>query len=54
MTRNNHNPKNPKEETSMKTTEHCSVCGGVCLTSWQIMCRCCAACMDHQAHWKDA
>lgn len=38
----------------MKTIEHCSVCGGVCLTRWQIMCHMCSACMEQQEHWKDA
>lgn len=37
----------------MSVIEHCQVCGGTCLTSWQIMTRLCAACMEHEDEWRD-
>lgn len=37
----------------MSTITRCQVCGGVCLTSWQITTRTCAACLTQQRHWRD-
>lgn len=36
----------------MSTIEHCRVCGGVCLTSWQIKTRLCAACIERDENWQ--
>lgn len=37
----------------MAIIEHCRVCGGVCVTSWQIMCRLCAKCMEDDDNWQE-
>lgn len=47
------NRQRKETETTMGTVTRCQVCGGLCLTSWQIMCRTCADCLDRQQHWKD-
>lgn len=38
----------------MSTVTHCQVCGGLCLTTWQIACRTCGACLEQQRHWRKA
>lgn len=36
----------------MSLTTRCVVCGALCLTSWQIMCRLCAECAKRDDNWE--
>lgn len=38
----------------MDTVTRCQIYGGLCATSWQIMCRACGACLERQRHWSQS